>query len=138
MNPQYLQQQYGPPSGPGFGPPQSGYPSMPHGGPRPSPSGTPGEFQQPSGPPAPGAMQPLGLTGPQRMVPPPQGPPSPSSNMSAPGGPMHVGPGMMTGGPNPSSYRPVFSGSTMANGPSGPPTGMQSEFILQLVCVLDH
>lgn len=127
MNPQYLpQQQYGAPSGPGFGPPQSGYPPVPHGGPRPSPSGTPGGFQLPSGPPAPGGMHPLGPSGHQRMLPPPQGTPSPNSNMPAPGGPMPAGPGMMTGGPIPSSHHPGFSGSNLTNGPAGPPTGMQS------------
>jgi hypothetical protein len=71
-------------------------------------------------------MHPLGPSGHQRMLPPPQGTPSPNSNMPAPGGPMPAGPGMMTGGPIPSSHHPGFSGSNLTNGPAGPPTGMQS------------
>jgi len=130
MNPQYLpqqpQQQYGAPTGPGFGTPPSGFPLVPHGGPRSSPSGTPGGFQLPSGPPASGGMPPFGPPGPQRMGVPPQGPSSPNSNMPSPGGLMPLGPGGPISGP----HHPGFSGSNMTNGPGGPSTGTWSEFVI--------
>lgn len=128
MNPQYLpqqpQQQYGSPAGPGYGPSPSGFPPVPHGGLRPSPSGTPGGFQLPSGPPAPGGIHSLGPPGPQRMGPSPQGPAPLSSDLHHPGGPMPLGPGM-TVAPRSTSHHPGLSGSNITNGPpvssTGPP-----------------
>lgn len=141
MNPQYLpqqpQQQYGSPAGPGYGPSPSGFPPVPHGGLRPSPSGTPGGFQLPSGPPAPGGIHSLGPPGPQRMGPSPQGPPPLNSDLHHPGGPMPPGPGM-TVAPRSTSHHPGLSGSNITNGPPVSSTGIQYDFVmhLQLVCFL--
>ncbi|GFG34509.1 hypothetical protein Cfor_07724 [Coptotermes formosanus] len=130
MNPQYLpqqpQQQYGSPAGPGFGPSPSGFPPVPHGGLRPSPSGTPGGFQLPSGPPAPGGIHSVGPPGPQRMGPTPQGPPPFNSDLPQPGGPMPLGPGM-SGAPRSASHHPGFSGSNITNGPPVSSTGPGSQ-----------
>jgi hypothetical protein len=127
MNPQYLpqqpQQQYGSPAGPGFGPSPSGFPPVPHGGLRPSPSGTPGGFQLPTGPPASGGIHSHGPPGPQRMGPSPQGPPPLNNDLPHPGGPMLPGPGMT--GASRSSHHPGFGGSNIANGPPVSSTGMQ-------------
>lgn len=126
MNPQYLpqqpQQQYGASTGPGFGPPPSGFPPMPHGGPRPSPSGTPGGFQLTSGPLAPGGMHPVGPPGPQRTGPSLQGPQPFNSDLLPPSGPVSLGPGMR-GAPASGSHYPGFSGMNVMNGPAGPPSG---------------
>lgn len=124
MNPQYVtqqpQQQYGASTRPGFGPPPSGFPPISHGDPRPPPSGTPGGYQLPSGPPAPGGMHSVGPPGPQRMGQSPQGPQPFNSDLRPPSGPVSQGPGMSG-----------FSGLNVMNGPTGLPSGMQSEFVSQ-------
>ncbi|XP_069690232.1 protein transport protein Sec24C isoform X2 [Periplaneta americana] len=129
MNPQYLpqqpQQQYGAPTGPGFGPQSSGYPPVSQGGPRPSPSGTPGGYQFPPGPPGPGAMHPSGPPGPQRMGPLNQVSPPLNSSVSQGGGPVPPGPGMMSMSSTAGSQQPGYNGPSMTNGPAGPPTGPQ-------------
>lgn len=129
MNPQYLpqqpQQQYGASTGQRFGPPPNAFHPMPHGGPRPSPSGTPGGFQLSSGPPAPAGMHPLGPPRPQRMGPSVQGPQPFNSDLPPPSGPVSLGPGM-SGAPASGSHHPGFSGLNMMNGPARPPSGMLS------------
>ena len=138
MNPQYLpqqpQQQYGPPAGPGFGPSPSGFPPVPRGGLRPSPSGTPGGFQLPAGPPAAGGIHSLSPPGSQRIGPSPQGPPPINSDVPQQGGPMPPGPGM-TGDPGSASHHPGFGGPDIANGPFNSYTGMQNSFVIRLQLV---
>lgn len=138
MNPQYLpqqpQQQYGAATGSGSGPPPSGFPPIPHAGPRPSPSRTPGGYQLPSGPPAPGGMHSVGPPGPQIMGQHLQGPQLFNSDLPPPSGHASLGPGM-SGAPASGPYHPGFRGLNVMNGPAGPPSGMQSEFVSQLEIV---
>ena len=160
MNPQYLaqqpQQQYGPPSGPGFGPAMSGFPPVPHGAPRPSPSITPGGYQPSIGPltagmqasdgihplgpgepigkhpHGPGGMPTLGRPGPGGMPPPgPQrmGPPLQGPlppNITPFSGQIQPVPGMSAGAV--SGLQLEHSGSDVINGPGNPiPSGGKSD-----------
>jgi hypothetical protein len=71
--------------------------------------------------------------GPQKMGPSLQGPQPFNSDLPPPSGPVSLGPGM-SGAP-----ASGFTGMNVMNGPAGPPSGMQSEFVLQFefICVMN-
>jgi hypothetical protein len=67
-----------------------------------------------------------------------QGPRPFNSDIPPPSGPVSLGPGM-SGASASGSHHPGFSGMNVMNGPAGPLSGMQSEFVFhfELICVMN-